>query len=148
MAETYSLLTKFRFLVEFGGAAFNCTEVSGLNFETDVIEYRGGADKKFHKTKMAGMKKYSNVSLKRGIFEDTSKEFYDQWLKTVYYQGKGEQYKGNLIIKILDEEGNPGVTFECINAWINKIGSTDLKADANEVAVETIEWVIEELIIQ
>jgi len=147
MATAYAI-PKFHFVVEFGGSEFNCTEVSGLGFETEIIEYRGGADKKFHKTKQAGLRKYGNITGKRGTFEDTSKEFYDQWAKTVYYQEKGDQYRGDLTIKLLDEAGSPVVTWQATNTFISKLTSTDLKADANEVAIETVEWVIEELIIQ
>jgi hypothetical protein len=33
------------------------------------------------------------------------------------------------------------------NAWPTKIQSTDLKSDANEVAIESMEWVHEGLMI-
>jgi len=146
MATTYPL-PKFHFKVTFGDAEFNCTEVSGLDFEREVIEYRAGADNEYHKTKQPGMSKYSNITLKRGTFSDKSKEFYQSWIKTVYFQEGEEQYRGNLSISLLDEKHEPVVTWQAQNAYITKIQSTDLKADGNEIAIETAEFVHEKLAI-
>ncbi len=42
MAATYPLV-KFHFLVDWGGTNVGFTEVSGLDIETELIEYRQGA---------------------------------------------------------------------------------------------------------
>ncbi len=57
------LLPKFHFQVEWGGALIGCTEVSGLDVETDVIEYPEGSSLEYHKLKMPGMQKYGNITL-------------------------------------------------------------------------------------
>lgn len=36
-------LPKFHFLVDWGGTKIGFAEVSGLSFETEVIEYREGS---------------------------------------------------------------------------------------------------------
>jgi len=144
MATTYPL-PKFHFRVSFGESEFNCTEVSGLDFEREVIEYRAGADTEYHKTKQPGLSKYSNITIKRGTFSDTNKDFYDQWVKTVYFQEGEEQYRGDLTISLLDEKHEPVVTWKAERAYITKIQSTDLKADGNEIAIETAEFVHEKL---
>ncbi len=144
MAETYPI-PKFHFGVNFGETEFNCTEVTGLDFEREVIEYRGGGDEVYHKSKQPGLSKYSNITVKRGTFEDKSKQFYDEWLKTVYLQEGEEQFRGDLTIKLLNEKHEPLVTWKAQNAYITKIQSTDLKADGNEIAIETAEFVHEKL---
>ncbi len=144
MAKTYPL-PKFHFLVSFGGAEFNCTEVSGLDFEREVIEYRSGADIEYHKIKLPGLSKYSNITLKRGTFADKGREFYESWVKTVYLQEDGEQFRGDLVISLLNESHEPVVSWKAANAYITKIQSTDLKADGNEIAIETAEIVHEKL---
>jgi phage tail-like protein len=53
----------------------------------------------------------------------------------------------NVVIKLLDESGSPTMTWTLNNAWPTKISSTDLKSDANEVAVESIEIMHEGLTI-
>ena len=42
MAQNYPL-PKFHFSVQWGGTNIGFTEVTGLNIETKVIEYRDGA---------------------------------------------------------------------------------------------------------
>ena len=61
-------LAKFHFSVEWGGTRIGFTEVTGLDVETEVIEYREGSSPEYSKVKMPGMQKFSNVTLKRGTF--------------------------------------------------------------------------------
>ena len=46
MAETYPLV-KFHFSVDWGGTNIGFTEVSGLDVETELIEYRQGASPEY-----------------------------------------------------------------------------------------------------
>ncbi|MEM9680562.1 MAG: phage tail protein, partial [Bacteroidota bacterium] len=48
-------LSKYHFQVDWGGTQIGFTEVSGLEVETEIIEYRHGASPEFIKTKMPGM---------------------------------------------------------------------------------------------
>ena len=75
------------------------------------------------------MKKYSNITLKRGTFKSSKNQFFDEWKKTVFFQEDGEQYRGDMTISMLDEAHEPVVTWSASNAWLLKIQSTDLKAD-------------------
>ena len=63
-------LTKFYFTVSLGSqdntASFQ--EVSGLDTETQAVEYRHGDSKTFSTIKMPGLAKFSNVTLKKGVF--------------------------------------------------------------------------------
>lgn len=142
MAETYPL-PKFHFQVQWGGTSISFSEVSGLDVETEVIEYRDGASKEYHKVKMPGMQKFSNVTLKRGVFSSDN-EYYD-WYNTV---SLNTIERRDLIISLLNEEHEPVMTWKIKNAWPTKIQSTDLKADANEVAIESMELVHEGLVIE
>ena len=142
MATEYPIV-KFHFQVEWGGTKIGFTEVSGLDVETEVVEYRHGASPEYFKTKMPGMQKYSNITLKRGTFA-TDNEYYSWWntvkLNTIE--------RRNITISLLNEEHEPVVVWKVKNAWPTKIQSTDLKADGNEVAIESMELVHEGLSIQ
>ena len=49
-------IPKFHFQVEWGNEfRIGFTEVSGLDFETEVIEYREGNSKKYNKSKQPGL---------------------------------------------------------------------------------------------
>lgn len=143
-------LPKFHFQVEWGGTKIGFTEVSGLDVETEVIEYRHGASKEYSKTKQPGMIKYSNITLKRGTFQSDN-EYYDWWKENVFFQegnSTGSKYRRDITVSMLNEEHEPIVVWKIKNAWALKVQSTDLKADGNEIAVETIELAHEGLTIQ
>ncbi len=143
-------LPKFHFLVEWGdGFRIGFTEVSGLDFETEVIEYREGVSKKYNKTKQPGLTKYSDVTLKRGTFEGDF-DFFKLWKESFYFQEgnkTGSRYRRTVTIKLLNEEHEPIITWQLENAWAKKVQSTDLKADGNEVGIETMELTHEGLTI-
>lgn len=133
MSEIYPLVT-YSFEVEWGGTQIGFTEVSGLDFESDVVEYRHGASPEYTKIKMPGMQKYSNITLKRGTFKGDN-EYYEWW-NTVKLNTIDRR---DLTIKLLNEEREPVVVWEVRNAWPMKVQTTTLKADGSEVAIETME---------
>ena len=69
MAQGDYPLPKFHFQIEWGGTVLGFTEVSGLDVETEPIEYRQGASLVYSKTKQPGLTKYSNITLNRGTFQ-------------------------------------------------------------------------------
>jgi phage tail-like protein len=136
-------IPKFHFQVEWGGAKVGFTEVTGLEVSTEVIEYRDGASREYHKIKMPGMQKFGNITMKRGTFKGDN-DFYNWWntvaLNTIE--------RRDLTISLLNESHEPVIVWKVKQAWPVKVQSTDLKADGNEVAIETIEIAHEGLTIQ
>jgi phage tail-like protein len=142
MATNYPLV-KFHFQVEWGGTKIGFTEVSGLDVETEIVEYRDGASPEYSKIKMPGMQKYSNLTLKRGTFKSDNEYF--KWWNTVKLNTIERR---DITISLLNEDHDPVVTWKVKSAWPTKIQSTDLKSDGNEVAIESMEIVHEGLVIQ
>ena len=127
-------LPKFYFKVKIADQEVQFQEVSGLEIEAQVIEYRHGNSPEFSTIKMPGIKKSSNVTLKKGVFKD-DKAFWG-W----YNQIKMNTIERKaMMISLLDEAGNDTMVWTLKNAWPTKITGTDLKSDGNEVAVETLE---------
>ena len=139
-------LPKFHFELEWGGTRLGFTEVTGLDFETEVIEYREGNLPAYNKTKQPGLTKYTDVTLKRGIILDDL-EYFNQWVKTAMFQEIKEKYRRTVTIKLLNEEHKAIIVWTLSKAWPSKIQSTDLKADGNEVAIETLTFVHEGLVM-
>jgi len=127
-------LPKFHFQVQWGGARIGFTEVTGLDLPVDPIEYRKGSRLEYHKTKMPRMPKFSNISLKRGTIPNDS-DFY-KWINTIHLNTAERR---DIIISVLDETNTPVVTWKAKNAFPVKLQASDLKADGNEVAIETLE---------
>lgn len=127
-------LPKFHFQVKWDSESMSFQEVSGLDVEAQVIEYRHGDSPEFSTINMPGLKKFGNVTMKKGVFKSDNK-FWD-WFS---------QIKMNTVkrvpvtISLLDEQGNATMVWTLANAWPTKITGTDLKSDGNEVAIETIE---------
>ncbi len=142
-------LPKFHFEVNWGGTRMGFTEVTGLEFETQVIEYREGNSPVLSPNAQPGLRKLSHVTLKRGtVLEDF--EFFKLWRETSKFQESNKikkVFRRDVTIKLLNEEHQPIISWTLINAWPTKVQSTDLKADGNEVAIETMELVHEGLSI-
>jgi len=136
-------LPKFYFMVDWGSTTnIPFQEVSGLEIEAEPLEYRHGNSKVFSKINMPGMVKNNKVSMKKGVFVNDN-TFWD-WYGKIKMNVIERQ---NVVIKLLDEKGNPTMTWTLNNAWPTKISSTDLKSESNEVAIESIEIMHEGLTI-
>jgi phage tail-like protein len=135
---------KFYFEVDFGDGAGSVPfqEVSGLDTEVQTIEYRKTNNPEFSTIKMPGIKKLSNVTLKKGVFVNDNK-FWD-WYKQIKTNAISRK---TVTIKLLDEEGKPTMVWQLTNCWPTKVTSTDLKSSGNEVAIESIELAHEGLTI-
>ncbi|MBO9700574.1 MAG: phage tail protein [Sporocytophaga sp.] len=134
MADTQWPIPKFHFSVEIGGTQVGFQEVSGLSMETQFIEYRAGNDSTFLTQKIPGLKKNGNITLKKGMFQGD--ETFWHWWNDVQVN---KERRETVIINLLDEEGNPLFTWTINNAFPVKFSAPDLKSDANEVAIETLE---------
>src|SRR5215218_4990429 len=87
----------FNFLVEIEGvarAAFS--EVSGLESETAVIEYRTGDDNVLRK--LPGLTNFANITLRRGVTQDH--ELWD-WRKSIV-EGNPDRRNGSIVL--LDDQ--------------------------------------------
>jgi phage tail-like protein len=142
MANEYPI-PKFHFQVEWGGSKIGFTEVSGLDVEREVIEYRDGSSKEYSKLKMPGLTKFSNLTLKRGSFKKDN-DFYKWWVSNKLESVE----RRDITISLLNEEHTPIITWKVKNAWPSKIQPTDLKSDDNSIAIETMEIVHEGLTIE
>ena len=125
---------EFHFSVEISNVGkFSCEEVSGLDAESDVIEYRSGDMPRFTKIKMPGLCKSDDVTLKKAMFKD-GKKLWD-WIN---------QVKMNIIqresvtVVLLDENDTPVQSWKLANAWPKKYTMEGFKADGVGVSVETI----------
>ncbi|MEZ5040915.1 MAG: phage tail protein [Saprospiraceae bacterium] len=125
---------KFYFKVTIGNIgemAFQ--EVSGLDSEIDIIEYRAGNSVDFSTVKMPGLRKVSDISLKKGMFKDDT-VLLDYFMGVSMNTIKQE----TVTIQLLDEEHYPMFTWTLKNAFPLKVTSTDLNAQNNEVAIDEL----------
>ncbi|NJO16399.1 MAG: phage tail protein [Thioploca sp.] len=134
MAQEYPL-PRFGFQVDWGGAKISFTEVTGLVMEREKIEYRHSDSKDFNKIAMPGLMKNNNITLKRGKFE---KDFdFNTWLEEI--TNERIEKRRDVVIRLLNEKHEPVAAWSATRCFPVKVTAPDLKSDANEVAIESIE---------
>ncbi|WP_452227529.1 phage tail protein [Lacinutrix cladophorae] len=137
-------MPKFRFEVDLGtelqGVAFQ--EVSGMDVENQIIEYRHSNSKLFSTEKMPGIVKYGNITMKRGVFVNDNTFW--KWHAEI---SMNTIKRRTVFIKLLNEKSEVSMQWELNNAWPTKITSTDLKSDGSEVAIDALEIAYEQLTI-
>lgn len=134
MTQEYPL-PRFHFQVDWGGAKISFTEVTGLVMEREKIEFRLSDSKDFSKLAMPGLIKNNNITLKRGKFE---KDFdFNTWMEEV----ANDRVNGrrDVIIRLMNEKHEPVAAWSAARCFPVKVTAPDLKSDASEIAVESLE---------
>ncbi len=136
-------LVSLHFSVQWGGTRIGFSEVSGLTVETSVIEYREGSSADYSVIKMPGLRKFSNITLKRGMIKGDNEFF--RWWNT---QKLNTAERRDIIISLLNEEHNPVVVWKVKNAFPVKIEWSPLKASSNDVLIESMEIAHEGVVVE
>jgi phage tail-like protein len=137
-------LPEFSFMVEFGdGNAAKFQEVTGLESETQPIEFRHGNSPVFAPIKMPGLHKVGDVTLKRGVVASDGTLW--DWLNQIELNTVKRR---TVVIKLVDATGTPKMAWSLSNAWPTKITAAALKADGNEIAIESLELAHEGIDLQ
>lgn len=124
----------FNFLMEIDNVSIaGFSEVSGLSQDGDVIEYREGSDIPLTVRKLTGLRKFANLSLKRGY--TTNGDLWN-WRRNIL-DGRKDRRNGSIVL--LDEERNRVMEWRFENGWISKYEGPALNAKGTDAAIETIE---------
>ena len=102
-------LPKFHFQVNWGKGRMGFTEICGLEFETEVIDYREGNSPEYNDIKQPGRTKYANVTLKHGVFLGDL-DMYNWWQSTYYFMAQAVQFRRTVTIDLLSEAHVPIIT--------------------------------------
>jgi phage tail-like protein len=133
----------YNFAIEIDGVPSGAfSEVSGLTAEGDAVDYREGTDLQRNVRKLVGLRKYTNLMLKRGYTPDSALW---KWYNNIM---NGEPDRRNVTIVLMNEAREPVLRWHAENAWINKIEGPAFKASGNEVAMESVELVHEGLTLE
>lgn len=140
-------MTSLHFEVSWGDAenTSSFSEVSGLTMEADAIEYRGGADPSLSVRKQPGLKKFGNVTAKRGIAPAAAGNGLFEWYATIQ---AGTVQRRPVTISLLNEERTPVMTWKIKEAWPVKVEGPGLNATGNEIAIEAVEFVCESVEVE
>ena len=135
----------FNFRMEIDGievAGFK--EISGLEMETQVIEYAEGDDTNAWIKLIPGRTKFSEVTCKRGIVEGN--ELWE-WCEAINDYPREIERK-SISINLLDNEGEPQKTYTLFETWPKKYATGTLDAGSDDLAMEEIVFVFENMEIE
>jgi phage tail-like protein len=120
------------FYVSIGSLKLVFSELSGLKFETEVLDYQEGGENTFTH-RLPGRSKASNLVLKRGMAP--TREFLDWYMKIA----SGNIDRQNISVEMFDLKGTVIVRWEFANAYpVSWTGPSFVASDAT-LAVETLE---------
>lgn len=139
-------LVRFQFEVEINaGLGLPSTivyaqSVDGMEMDMEVYEYRHGNMSNQHVIKVPGMKSYSNVTIKKGVFKNDTTFF--GWLHDV---NMNTVSRSTILIKMLDiDNDTPLLTWKLLNALPVKFTPSNLDAeDGSDPAIEELEFAFE-----
>jgi phage tail-like protein len=125
----------FKFGVEIDGLIKGWfTECSGLRIEREVVSHEeGGVNDHVHK--LPGRVKQSDITLKRGVAES---ELW-AWFQEGLYDGKVK--RRNVSIILYNSDRTRAKRWNLRAAYPIEWSGPDLKADNNQVAIETLKLV-------
>lgn len=144
MARTHPY-SAFNFIVEFDGNELlgGFSDVSGLNAEITIAEYRNGNARENYVQKVPGLNKTGDVTLKRGI---VNSEVLWKWITSV--RNESVQAKvASMVVTLLSESREP------VQRWLLRScapikytgptlaakGGTDVAMEELVVSAEAIE---------
>lgn len=144
MKQTFPFCGNFNFLVEIEDMEGETTsvvggfaEVTGINSESDVLEYRVGSQPLA--VKIPGRPHFGNIVLRKGV--TTSVELF-RWRQRIE-QGEADLRSGSVIL--LDPGMHEKSRWNFYGAWPCRYEAPHLDAQDNRISVETLELCVERI---
>ena len=142
-------LPVYNYKVEIGPDAVAFSEVSGLSigYETSTykespVESGAPGPRVMH---MPAQATATNLTLKKGIVRGASVAALYQWISATQIN---QIEKKDVVVRLCDEEGAPVISWKVLNAFPTKLDAPTLDANANDVAIESMELMADSVIIE
>lgn len=132
-------LQKFMFRIAIEGlpTEIGFQKISGLSREIEVVEYLEGMFAHAHK--LSGREKFTELTLERGMFADTTLE--DLFKKVLTDSAS----RTTLTLSYLDRVGEVKRQYVLEEAWASKWEAGDLDATSSDVLIEKATIQFEEI---
>jgi phage tail-like protein len=133
----------FNFRIEIDGVSVGAfSEVSGLVTEIDSVDYREGTDLQLTNRKLPALFKQNNLTLKNGY--TGNRDLWD-WYRNVQL---GVPDRRGVTVVLMDDQRRDVMRWSVENAWIRKIEGPTFKANANDVAMQSLEIIHEGITLE
>jgi phage tail-like protein len=115
-------------------------EVSGLSVEYEAVTYKHGLSFVMGAKIIPGMRQPIRLTMKRGVVQHG--DFLYSWINSVYTDPFFTSAKRDILIDLCDEKGAAVVRWNVQGALPVKLDAPTFDANTNEVAIETMEFVV------
>jgi phage tail-like protein len=130
--------SRFRITMD-GKIVASIDDISGL------VPPPGSGKKKLRK-KMPGRQNFGNITFQRTIIQDTK---FWEWINSSLSNSRSEGGAANLrrsmTIEFCNDPGEVISSYRLINGWVTKMDAKTIKANTNDVGIESIELSYESL---
>ncbi len=137
MADTYPPVS-FYYQVSFNGVGDKTIDtrfqsVSGLSAEMQTETYKEGGENRFEHV-LPVRSSYSDLTLKRGLVKNSD---LIKWFTDTFNSMQVQPV--TIDILLLNEEGDPLMSWNVVHAWPKKWSVSDFDAEKSAIAIETLE---------
>lgn len=137
MSDPYPPVS-FYYLVSFNGIGDGTIDtrfqsVSGLGAEVQTETFKEGGENRFEHI-VPVRANYTNLTLKRGLVKDSE---LITWFTDTFDTMQVQPVTIDIIL--LNENGEPLVSWNVVHAWPKKWSISDFDAEQNAIAIETLE---------
>lgn len=128
----------FHFRVEFQGldkedADIRFQSVTGLSVDIQTEAVKGGGEHRFEYV-LPVRTKYANLVLKRGLVVNSK---LIDWCRETFENLV--VYPKDVLVHLLNDQHEPLMTWNVVQAWPKKWSVSDLNAEKSEIMIETLE---------
>ena len=142
-------LPVYNYKVEIGSAAAAFSEVSGLSIGYETTTYKespvGSGSPGPRVMHMPAQATATNITLKKGLVRKKSVETFYQWINSMQIN---QIEKKDIYVRLLDESGDPVISWKVINAFPTKLDAPTFDANSNDAAIESMELMADGVFIE
>ncbi len=131
--DKYPILS-YRYNATIEGEVVPFSEISGLNMEYETAEYKEAGEKTITTMHQLGQRNAPTITMKRGIFKKQLALY--EWFNSAHTENFT---KKQVIITLIDNDGNAIMTWTLENAFCTKFEGPGLDAKSNEVTFQSID---------
>ncbi len=142
-------LPVYNYTVEIDDAFVAFSEVSGLSIRYETATYKESPTESgvpgprvMHMPMQPGP---ANVTLKKGVVKGVSVPALYAWINATQ---TNQNDKKDVYVRLCDEKGDAVVSWKILNAFPTKLDAPSFTADANDVAVESMELMADRILIE
>jgi phage tail-like protein len=142
-------LPVYNYKVEIGSDAAAFSEVSGLSIGYETTTYKESpvesgspGPRVMHMPTQATA---TNITLKKGMVRGKSVATFYSWINSIQIN---QIDKKDIYVRLLDESGDPVISWKVTNAFPTKLDAPTFDANSNDAAIESMELMADGIFIE